>query len=312
MMKNGSGSHSEGGWVMEFEFDGLIFSNECIPPAVKPFPKISNPTQFLHEFNRQKSRVSWVLIEKKYDGTNLRLVKYQGKIYLLTRNKNAENRFAELFKKALNNNPALINFIKFFYDNWDEKDYIAGELIAKELKAPYTSQFQPANFVIFEFWEDKIGKFYPVHVLETNSFITGEIQEYLYIDEVNQELLKNLANLAWLRDYEGFVIKALAEDNSILFRGKIKPIHYGFPTHESQIYKNKLKKEKTDKKTYATEEEILQAIEKVRLRLSYEEFIDPKIVMPLIAKEVAEEFGKRLPASAYGLYMQVIAAKRES
>jgi hypothetical protein len=225
---------------------------------------------------------------------------------LLTRNKNAENRFAELFKKALNNNPALINFIKFFYDNWDEKDYIAGELIAKELKAPYTSQFQPANFVIFEFWEDKIGKFYPVHVLETNSFITGEIQEYLYIDEVNQELLKNLANLAWLRDYEGFVIKALAEDNSILFRGKIKPIHYGFPTHESQIYKNKLKKEKTDKKTYATEEEILQAIEKVRLRLSYEEFIDPKIVMPLIAKEVAEEFGKRLPTSAYRLYMQVV------
>ena len=56
---------------MEFKKNGLIFSNNYIPPKVKPFPKIDNYAQFLDKLPKIMQKASYAIIERKYDGTNL-------------------------------------------------------------------------------------------------------------------------------------------------------------------------------------------------------------------------------------------------
>jgi len=237
---------------MEFEKEGIIFSNEYIPPGVRPFPKINNYAQFLQKFQKIKDKVKLVIVEKKYDGTNLRLVKWGDRIYILTRSKNAENRFFELFKEALENNPYLIRQIQYFYENWSNGSYIVGELISGKLKAPYTPLTQASNFVIFEYWGNDVKNFYPFTI---NTYIWtegGEIQERLspwyFENSRGKETMRHLSWLAWIRDYEGFVVKAIGYDREILLRGKIKPIHFNFPTHEQFFYEKSAKKEKKKSK----------------------------------------------------------------
>ncbi len=290
---------------MEFEKDGIIFSNEYIPPNIKPFPKIQNPAQFLKNWDKLAKKAPYILIERKYDGTNLRLVKFNNKIYVLTRNQNAENRFFTLFKQALENNNALMYSISQFFTDYVDRSYLVGELIAKELKAPYTSQFQPANFIIYELWDAEEKAFKPYYYEDLN-FVSVEFRSLYYNNVISKKLFENLAKLAWLRDYEGFVCKALDGLYRIIDRCKVKPIHFNYPTHEGQMIKNETKKGKKRNKAYATHEQVLEAIHKVKLRLSEKEFIDPKIAMKEIAKEVKEEYGKALPTSAYRLYLQVV------
>jgi len=302
---------------MEFEKEGIIFSNEYIPPEAKSFPKIDNYAQFLQKFQKIKDKVEWVIVEKKYDGTNLRLVKWEDKIYILTRNKNAENRFFELFKEALDNNPYLINTIIGFYENWGNGSYLVGELISGKLKAPYTPITQASNFIIFECWDNDVKNFYPFTINDyVWSSVGGEIQErlspYGFIGKKGKETMRHLAWLAWIRDYEGFVVKAIGEEREILLRGKIKPIHFNFPTHEQFFYeksRKKAKKKEKEDKSIATKEEVLEAIHKIKLKLSKEDFLNPKIAMREIAKEVKEEYNKSLPKSAYRLYLSVVEAE---
>jgi len=255
-------------------------------------------------------------VEKKYDGTNLRLVIWKDKIYVLTRNRNAENRFFELFKEALDNNPYLIKQIKFFFENGWDGSYLVGELISGKLKAPYTPVTQASNFIIFEYWCNYDKKFYPFTL---NNYIWdiagGEIQEKLYPGQLEgkrgKKTMRHLSWLAWIRDYEGFVVKAVSHCGEILLRGKIKPIHFNYPTHEQFFYEKSAKKEKKKSKNenVATKEEVLEAIHKIKLKLSKEDFLNPKIAMREIAKEVKEEYGKSLPKSAYRLYLSVVEAE---
>jgi len=298
---------------MEFEINGLTFSNELIPPQVRPYPKIINYAQFLKEFNKIKQNIYfYIIIERKYDGVNLRLVKWDGKIYVLTRNENARKRFFNLFKEALENNPYLIGQIQYFYENWGNGSYIVGELISGKLKAPYTPITQASNFIIFEYWDNDVKNFYPFQV---NNYIWaingGEIQEKLspswFKDGEGKETMKYLSWLAWIRDYEGFVIKAIGCDSEILLRGKIKPIHFNFSTHEQFFYKKGTKKkQKRNKENIATKVEVLEVINKIKLKLSEEEFLNPNIAMKEIAKEVKEEYNKILPKPAYRLYLSVV------
>jgi len=300
---------------VEFEKEGIIFSNEYIPPGIKPFPKIDNYAQFLQKFQKIKDRVNYVIVEKKYDGTNLRLVIWKNKIYVLTRNRNAEERFFKLFKEALENNPYLIPQIQFFYENWEDGSYIVGELISGKLKAPYTPVTQASNIIFYEEWDNDTKNFYPYIIHDYLYSVGGEIQEKLspwyFENETGKETMKYLSWLAWIRDYEGFVVKAIGEDGEILLRGKIKPIHFNYPTHEQFFYEQARKKEKKKQKkgkdkNMATKEEVLEAIHKVKLKLSKEDFINPKIAMREIAKEVQEEYGKKIPNSAYRLYLSIV------
>ena len=157
--------------------------------------------------------------------------------------------------------------------------------------------------------------FYPYILLDSLIAAYGELQERLspshFEGKTGKETMRHLSWLAWIRDYEGFVVKAISMDNEILLRGKIKPIHFNFPTHEQFFYEKSAKKEKKGSKNenVATKEEVLEAIHKVKLKLSKEDFLNPKIAMREIAKEVQEEFGKKLPASAYRLYLSVVNAE---
>jgi len=298
---------------MEFKKNGLIFSNEYIPPGVKPFPKIDNYAQFLDKLPKIMQKASYAIIERKYDGTNLRLVKYAGKIYILTRSRNAEERFFKLFKEALDNNPYLIDTITYVLADLPEKSYAVGELISGKLKAPYTPVTQPSNFIIYEYYNAETQKFYTYF----SAPLCGEeeeIQEILLMKDVTKETMRHLAWLAWIRDYEGFVIKAIGRNGEILLRGKIKPIHFNFPTHEQFFYEKSVKKKKKKQKkgkdeNIATKEEVLEAIHKIKLKLSKEDFLNPKIAMREIAKEVKEEYGKSLPKTAYRLYLSVVEAE---
>jgi len=301
---------------MEFEKEGIIFSNEYIPPGVRPFPKIDNYAQFLQKFQKIRDKVKWVIIEKKYDGTNLRLVKWGDRIYILTRNKNAENRFFELFKEALENNPYLIETISYILADLPEKSYAVGELISGKLKAPYTPITQPTNFIIYELWDNSNKAFISFDI--DRQGLAGcweEIQYKLspsfFIGKNGKETMEFLSWLAWIRDYEGFVVKAVSHDGEILLRGKIKPIHFNYPTHEQFFYEKSAKKEKKKSKNenVATKEEVLEAIHKIKLKLSKEDFLNPKIAMREIAKEVKEEYNKSLPKSAYRLYLSVVEAE---
>lgn len=49
---------------MEFEMEGIIFSNEYIPPNIKPFPKIDNYAQFLQKFQKIKDHPKWASKDK--------------------------------------------------------------------------------------------------------------------------------------------------------------------------------------------------------------------------------------------------------
>ena len=295
---------------MEFEVEGVVFSNEYMPPNIKKFPHIDGYAQFLVNYQKIKNKVWYVVVERKYDGTNIRLVNWGDKVYVLTRKQAAENRFMNLLYEAFKNNPHLITHVKQFRRHWGDGSYLVGELVSGKIKAPYTSQFQASNLIIFEYWDNSIGHFAPWRITSYYDPAVPEFRLRFMPDEINKAFMRQLSETAWLRDYEGFVVKAIDDYNHIILRGKVKPVHFNYPTHEGQLYaKSKKKEGKKGKGNVASEEEVLEAIHKVKLRLSPEEFINPKIAMPAIAVEVKEEYGKDLPRAAYRLYLSVVEAE---
>lgn len=266
-------------------------------PQVEPYPHIDNPFDFWVAF-AARTKPTRISITQKLDGTNIRIAKCGQNYFLLTRNQVAEQRFTKLTLEALT--PQIEKAVKDELKS--DGDYLVFELEGQKNKTPYATNVPIRLVGIDAYISDKNGKKWRQDWLEIFKRYGIDTPEELHIEEINKDTLKQLAEEAYRRGWEGVVIRAYYEDGVIL-RGKVKPFHFGFP------FKGKV--DKTAKVGISEividpQEEaiVVDELNKLKLKLTKEEFVDPKVLMPLLMKELKEEYKDRKIGHIFHIYQK--------
>lgn len=261
-------------------------------PQVKPYEHIDNPSEFWVKYSVTKKPVKRWDATRKLDGTNIRLVKDGPNFVIMTRNQVASSKFTELTKKAIT--PEIETMLR--NELIQDGDYLVFELEGKENKTPYASDIPIRLVGIEAFIEGKS----PANYRELFAKYGVPTPEEFEIKEITKKTIKDLAEEAYKRDWEGAVIKVFYEDGGVL-RGKVKPFHFGLP------FKGKVDKSATvgiDESKYVSESAIIDELHKLKQKLSKEDFVNPKILMPLLMKELRSEYPNKKVTKVFPVYQQ--------